>query len=220
VKKAILRRRIVAKQKAAQAVIIEPLKSVVKTITVPLRGTSRLVVHRFSEKVKIEIAQKQAKQARDKREARNPHEEFLAARYIDKKGRECFPVTAVKKAIVSAAIAFENVTKVAIRQALFVYPADDRHSDLVPIENHDGMPAVGVMREDAVTIGNGVRGLAYRPAYEEWQGKIDIEYNSRLISEPQLLALIDQAGWGVGICEGRPEKTSALGWGRFERVVT
>ena len=34
----------------------------------------------------------------------------------------------------------------------------------------------------------------------------------------QLLALVDQAGWGVGICEGRPERSSALGWGRFERV--
>jgi len=31
-------------------------------------------------------------------------------------------------------------------------------------------------------------------------------------------ALVDQAGWGVGICEGRPERSSALGWGRFERL--
>jgi hypothetical protein len=38
------------------------------------------------------------------------------------------------------------------------------------------------------------------------------------VSREQLLALVDQAGWGVGICEGRPERSSALGWGRFERA--
>jgi hypothetical protein len=89
---------------------------------------------------------------------------------------------------------------------------------LIPIERHDGSPAVGVMREDAVTIGINTRGLTYRPEYKEWQLRIRIEFNPRLVSEEQLLALVDQAGWGVGICEGRPEKSSALGWGRFLRV--
>jgi hypothetical protein len=88
----------------------------------------------------------------------------------------------------------------------------------VPIETHDGKPAIGVMREDAVTIGANTRGLTYRPQYVEWQLRIVIEFNPRLVSRDQLLALVDQAGWGVGICEGRPERTSALGWGRFERV--
>ncbi len=70
----------------------------------------------------------------------------------------------------------------------------------------------------AVTIGINTRGLTYRPEYREWQLRVKVEYNARLVSEDQLLALIDQAGWGVGICEGRPERSSALGWGRFERV--
>jgi len=74
------------------------------------------------------------------------------------------------------------------------------------------------MREDAVTIGINTRGLTYRPEYKEWQVRVNIEYNPRIVSEEQLLALVDQAGWGVGICEGRPERTSALGWGRFVRV--
>jgi hypothetical protein len=91
-------------------------------------------------------------------------------------------------------------------------------SPLVPIETPSGENAVGVMREDAVTIGGSTRGLAYRPEYPEWQLRVSIEYNPRLVSKEQLLALVDQAGWGVGICEGRPEKTSALGWGRFERL--
>jgi hypothetical protein len=191
-----------------------------KTVNLVLRNIpgSPLVVHAFAEKAKEEIRAKQQKRARQAKEARDPRAEFLAARYVDEQGRECIPITALKKAIVSAVTAFDDLKKVAIRQALFVYPTDDPSSMLVPIENYDGTPAAGRMREDAVTIGVNTRGLTYRPEYPEWQIRVTVEYNPRLISEEQLLALVDQAGWGVGICEGRPEKTSALGWGRFRRV--
>lgn len=179
---------------------------------------SLLVVHAFAEKAKEEIRQKQAKKAKKAKEERNPPTEAEAAKYFDKENRECVPVTAVKKALISAAVAFDGMTKVSLRQALFVAPAADPASALVPIEDHSGKPMTGTMREDAVTIGINTRNLAYRPQYENWQIRVIVEYNPRIISKEQLLALFDQAGWGVGICEGRPEKTSALGWGRFKRV--
>lgn len=188
-------------------------------VTLRNRPGAILCVHKFSEKAKAEIRDKQAHKARDKKGVRNIEEEWTAARHIDDQGRECVPITALKKAMVTAATAFDDITKVALRQAIFVMPADDRGSHLVPIETHEGKPAVGVCQEDAVTIGINVRGLAYRPVYTEWQLRVRFEYQPRLVSEEQLLALIDQAGWGVGIMEGRPEKSSALGWGRFERVV-
>lgn len=192
----------------------------ISKVSLVLRGKagSLLVVHAFAEKAKQEIRDKQQKKAKKAKEQRDPEAEFLAARHIDTEKRECVPVTALKKSIVSAATAFDDLTKVALRKALFVYPTTNPASALVPIEKHDGSPAVGVMREDAVTIGINTRGLAYRPMYEEWQLRVTVEYNPRLVSREQLLALVDQAGWGVGICEGRPERSSALGWGRFERV--
>lgn len=194
--------------------------SSIKSIDVTLRNKagSPLVVHAFAEKAKKEIRDKQAKKAKEKKPERKPQEEFLAARYIDASERECVPVTALKKAIISAATAFDDLTKVALRQAVFVDSIAAPGAALVPIERHDGSPAVGVMREDAVTIGINTRGLAYRPQYDEWQLRCRVEFNTRLVSEEQLRALLDQAGWGIGICEGRPEKTSALGWGRFEVV--
>lgn len=190
----------------------------IKRVVLTLRNMpgSLLVVHSFSEKAKKEIRDKQQKKARKAKEERKPEEEFLAARYIDGKGRECAPVTALKKAIVSAASAFDDVTKVGLRQALFLAPADDPGGALVPIEQWDGNPAVSTVREDAVTIGVNTRGLTYRPQYTEWQLRVSVDFNPRLVSREQLLALVGQAGWGVGICEGRPEKSSALGWGRFE----
>jgi hypothetical protein len=192
----------------------------IRSIEIRLRGRkgSPLVIHNFSEKAKGEIRDKQQKTAKKKKEARNPVEEFMAARYIDEQGRECAPMTALKKALVSAATAFDDLTKVALRQALFVDSVVSPGTPLIPIELYDGSPAVGVMREDPVTIGVNTRGLVYRPEYKQWQLRISIEFNPRLVSEEQVLALVDQAGWGVGICEGRPEKSSALGWGRFERA--
>jgi len=187
-------------------------------LTLHGRPGSPLVVHAFSEKAKNEIRDKQQKKAKKAKEERHPQEEADAARYVDEKGRECAPITALKKAIITAATAFDDVTKVGLRQALFVDSVANPGSSMVPIERHDGSPAVGVMREDAVTIGINTRGLTYRPEYKEWQLRISIEFNPRIVSESQLLALVDQAGWGVGICEGRPERSSALGWGRFIRV--
>lgn len=192
----------------------------IKTIEITLRNRagSPLVVHAFAEKAKKEIRDKQAKKAKEKKAERKPAEEFEAARYIDEAGRECVPVTALKKSLISAATAFDDLTKVALRQAIFVDSTVAPGSVLVPIERHDGSPATGVMREDAVTIGISTRGLTYRPQYSEWQVRCRVEFNTRLVSEEQLRALLDHAGWGVGICEGRPEKSSALGWGRFEVV--
>mgnify|MGYP003394925078 FL=1 len=200
---------------------MKTIQSSIESVDVLLRGKpgSLLVVHAFAEKAKQEIRDKQAKKAKEARAMRNPEAEFLASRCLDTQGRECVPITALKKAIVSAATAFDDLTKVALRQAIFVDSAMDPGASMIPICQHDGSPAVGVMREDAVTIGINTRGLTYRPAYTQWQFSVRIEYNSRLVSLEQLLALVDQAGWGVGICEGRPEKSSALGWGRFERVA-
>lgn len=192
----------------------------IQSIELKIRGRpgSPLVIHAFAEKAKQEIRDKQQKKAKKAKEQRDPQAEFRSARYVDEQGRECAPITALKKAIITAATAFDDITKVGLRQAVFVDSVAVPGASLVPIETYDGKPVIGVMREDAVTIGINTRGLTYRPEYKEWQLRIRIEFNPRIVSEEQLLALVDQAGWGVGICEGRPERSSALGWGRFMRV--
>lgn len=176
---------------------------------------SPLVIHAFAEKAKQEIRDKQQKKAKKAKDTRDPAAEFAAAKYVDAHGRECAPVTAIKKSMITAATAMENLTKVALRQSIFVAPTADRAAMLVPIETSMGTAAVGVMREDAVTIGMNTRGLTYRPEYADWSLRVSVDFNARLVSRDQVIALAQAAGWGVGICEGRPEKSSALGWGRF-----
>ena len=137
-------------------------KRVVSLVLTGLPG-SPLVIHAFAEKAKQEIRDKQQKKAKTAKAQRDPAAECQAAKYVDGSGRECAPITAVKKAFVSAATAMENLTKVALRQALFVQPTVDAASMYVPIEKKDGTPAVGVMREDAVTIGIATRGTQLPP---------------------------------------------------------
>ncbi len=137
----------------------------IQSIELTLRGRkgSPLVIHAFAEKAKQEIRDKQQKKAKKAKEERRPAEECEAAKYVDEAGRECAPITALKKSIITAATAFDDVTKVGLRQAIFVDSIANPGASLVPIENHDGTPGKGVMREDAVTIGINTRGLAYRP---------------------------------------------------------
>ena len=189
----------------------------IQTLALRLIGKpgSPLVIHAFAEKAKQEIRDKQQKEGKLAKARRRPADEYQAAKYLDRQGQECAPITAIKKAMISAVTAMDNLTKVALRQAIFVSPTSDRASMLVPIEDPEGRPAVGALREDAVTIGIGTRGLTYRPEYPAWQLRVTVEFNARLVSRAQVIALAEQAGWGVGICEGRPERSSALGWGRF-----
>ena len=99
----------------------------IKIVELVLTGKpgSPLVIHKFDEKAKQEIRDKQAKKPKLAKQKRNHVEEFEAAKCLDANGYECAPVTAIKKAMISAATSMENLTKVALRQAIFVAPASN-----------------------------------------------------------------------------------------------
>jgi hypothetical protein len=126
----------------------------IKFMDLLLRGRkgAPLVIHAFAEKAKQEIRDKQQKKAKRVKAERNPQEESDAARYVDDKGRECAPITAIKKSIISAATAFDDITKVGIRQSIFVDCLVNPGSPLVPIERHDGSPAKGVCRNGWIGV--------------------------------------------------------------------
>lgn len=169
-----------------------------------LVGMTPLMVHRFSEKAKQEMRDKFMKKARGTKEARNPEEEYLAARYVEN-GQDCFRAIGIKKAIVSAARYVDDFAMTELRGALFV------RGDLLPIYDHkdkktygaDHMPA---MSEDTVVISGGTTTLRYRPRYNDWSIGIEVEYNAKFLSLEQLTQLIEIAGFSVGIAEDRPEK--------------
>lgn len=180
---------------------------------VTVKGISPLIVHAWSEKAKGMMRDKQQKQARVAKEAKDPKADFLASKYLDSQGRDCVPASGFRNAMISAGRFSEGVPMTIIRGSIFVLADSD---GLIPIDASECR-----MREDMVRVGGkgpgtGVADLRYRAEYNPWQCRLRIQYNANSLSLPQVLNLIRLAGLSVGLCEWRPEKNGQ--YGRFDIV--
>lgn len=180
----------------------------VRVVEVPVKGVSSLIVHAWGEKAKRQMREKQQKQARMPKEAKDPSADFKAAKYLDAAGRDCVPAGAFRNAIVSAGRFADGIPMTRITGSVFFL------DDLVPLTFKEC-----VQREDMVRVGGkgpgtGTADLRYRPEYVDWKATLRIQYNANVISIDELLNLIQLAGFSVGICEWRPEKKGQHG--RFD----
>ena len=188
------------------AITLKPISK--RRMTFGIRGTSPLIMHQWSEKAKREMRDKQQAGKKTKtRENRDPDAEAKAATYTTKDGSIGIPGMAFKSALVSAAHKDIGIEKTLVRKALFLVTDDP--NKVLPIEGSE--PTV---REDMVRVGMGSADLRYRPEFIEWTCKVELEVDSELLQRDDVLALVDRAGFGVGICEWRPEKGGEFG--RFE----
>lgn len=182
----------------------------IKKMEVSIRGISPLVVHKFSEKAKKQIQDKQQGIAKNKKhEQRNPDQEVEDAKHISPLGFEGFPAAGFKAAMIRGAKMIGMVMKDA--QMSFFVVADCHETQLIKINGESRM------RTDMVRVGMDAADVRYRPEYLQWDAQIKIEYNSGMISESQLRQMIAAAGYGCGIGEMRPEK-GKFSCGRFEIV--
>lgn len=203
-----------AKKTEAETINLPELKR--NEVEVVLVGDSPLIQHRFSEKAKKSMLDKQMKRAKQAKEAKDPAADFAGSVYIidekpgdrervkngDFKGiRFGFPVTAFKSAAVSAC-RFAELKMVTARGAFHVNLGDE----LVEIESDDP-----VMREDMVRIAMGTSDIRYRGEFRNWRAKIRIQYNAAAFSVEQIINLFNVAGFGVGVGEWRPEKEGQFG---------
>lgn len=183
---------------------------------VVLIGDSPLIVHAWSQKAKKEMLDKQMKKAKSAKEAKDPKADFAAAMYRLGDGGYGFPSVAFKNAAVTAGTSVAGLTKIQARQAFHILGEDadiegafdgsKSRVNLVRIEG--GEPA---MREDMVRVGMGTADLRYRPEFSEWRAKILVRYNQNVLSESQILNLLNVAGFAVGVGEWRPEKDGQYG---------
>jgi len=161
-------------------------------------------MHKFSEKHKKAIEDKQQKKAKTAREVRVPLDEAKAACYVIKgkafeKG--CVygvPVMQFKASIVNACSHIDGVTKVLARGAIHVM-ADE--AGLCRLKCSEP-----IMREDTVRIGMGTLDLRYRPEFAEWSCDLLIRYNAAVITPGQIVNLLNVAGFACGLGELRPQK--------------
>lgn len=209
-----------ARAKKEVQIIIPEIK--ILTTEIRIVGTSPLVVHKFSEKARKMMLEKQMKTAKSNgKEAKNPVEDFMQSLYwltpmpeeyteeaferaITDGARFGFPATGVKQAAVSAAYRSGlSKDKVSIFGAFHI------DADLLEIQG-----VTPVMREDTVRLATGVADIRFRPEFPVgWFMIVPIKYNASLFSLEQIVTFINLGGFAVGIGENRIEKGGQ--WGAF-----
>jgi len=197
-------------------VAIELPKLDIRLMEVTIIGDMPLLVHRWSEKAKKEMLDKQMKRAKPAREAKDPKADFEASLYRLADGGYGFPSVGVKAAAVTACTSVAGITKVAARQAFHIIGEDvdieGAFEGSVSRQNllriNGGEPR---MREDLVRVGMGTADLRYRGEFVDWFARILVRYNANVLSESQILNIINTAGFGVGVGEWRPERDGSHG---------
>jgi hypothetical protein len=177
----------------------------VERIRLRLVGSSPLIVHKWSEKAKKQMLDKQMKRASQGKVAKDPEQDYRESLYIREDGSYGFPAVAFKAAAVRAGT-YCDMKMVFLRGAFHV------EGDLVQVE---GEPEP---REDMVRVGMGTADIRYRPQFPKWATELDITYNSRALTPEQIVNLFEIAGFAVGVGEWRPEKDGQFGRFRVETV--
>lgn len=180
------------------------------TFVVPIRGTSPLIVNRWSEKAKEMMLQAQQTKARAKKDPKDPVANFEASKYKLPDGRDAFPSTAFKASIVHASRLFDGITQVLVKQTVLV--TGEGPEQLVPLT----FGAV-TMREDTPRNASGVCDLRYRAQYWPWSAELHVRCIGGQFDLDSIMSLVDAAGIG-GVGEWRPTSPkSATGtFGTFE----
>lgn len=187
------------------AITLKPINK--KRMSFAIRGVSPLIQHKWAEKALTEMRDKQQGKKTRERTKRDPAAEAQDATYVTADGRIGIPGMAFKSALVAAAHKDIGIEKTLVRKALFLVTDDP--DKVLPIEAD-----TPTIREDTVRVGMGSADLRYRPEFLNWRCEITLIVDGDLMQEKDVLSLVDRAGFGVGICEWRPEKGGE--YGRFE----
>lgn len=211
-----------AKKNEAAIIEIKPINIV--TTTVRIAGDTPLIMHRWSEKAKRMILEKQMKKTKSSaKEAKNPIEDFIESIYwMEGKPSEyteeafeeaCrngarfgFPVTAIKQATISSAYR-NGLTKdmASLRGAFFI--AGEGSELLAEVKG-----CTPTMREDMVRVGMGVADIRFRGEFANWYMDLQVSYNANgAYTLDQIINLINVGGFSCGIGEWRPEKDGNYG---------
>ena len=184
----------------------------IATIRIDLIGDSPLICHRWSEKARKEMLDKQMGIAKAAKEKKDPARDFWESLYHltpnppaeNREGQKYgFPAIAFKAAAVTACTSVDGITKVAARQAFHVSGADG--GEMIEIV---GVPT---MREDMVRIGMGTADIRFRGEFKAWRASVFIRHNANVLSAGEIINLFNTAGFSVGIGEWRVEKDGSFG---------
>lgn len=183
-----------------------------------IMGIAPLIVHAWNPKAKEEMLLRQMKQP-VQREVKNPVEAFMRSMYRTQDDYYGIPAVGIKNAMVTACTSVVGITKTAARQA-FVVLGERGHAKAAFADLYTPMELVRLrtpnppsMREDMVRLSGvgSTADLRYRAEFWPWGAVVTILYNENVLELTQLANLLNTAGFGVGLCEWRPERNGQNG---------
>lgn len=187
-----------------------------KTFQVEIRGTSPLLVHRFTEQ-----AERNKKTRKIDVTDRDPRAEAENNAYIAKDGTFYFSAFSIPGCMGGAG-ANHKMTG-SRKSPRFIVPSAIRmKTDGITILNGDGPAEDFEVDSRPVTIpATKGRIMRHRPRFDNLGARFEILLNDDLLSEDMAQQLLTEAGVYIGIGDFRPEKRGPFGCFkivRFEEV--
>ena len=188
-------------------------------VSMRLRGTSPLVINRFSQKAMEEMraTQEAGSTARAKkvRTAKDFNALYEGAKHKSIEGWDGIHAAAFRNAAISAcrAVGFK------MTHAKLAFRVMEDGWDMA-----DGAPLIKILDGEAeqwvapTRNATGVIDLRSRPMYKKWGAQLNIEYDAGMLTAADIGNLISRVGKQVGIGEGRPDskQSAGLGFGLFD----
>jgi len=209
-----------------------------KEAIIHIVGDSSLITHKWSEKAKREMLEKQMKVAKSKgKEAKSPEMDFIRTLYtqhdVDIAGN-CGDAALYSSETVPNGFAnakeFETYCKSGGK---FYFPSVAVKAAAISAGFRAGVTKNKVvmqgafhilgeylqietdepptMREDMVKIAMGTADIRYRAEFKHWEMHIPVRYNTGVITLAQLCNLINLGGFACGIGEWRVERSGMHG---------
>ncbi len=177
-----------------------------QTISVEIRGTTALLIHRFTEK------SESAKPTRATMvQEVNPRDEAEQHAYIAPDGTFFFSAFAITTAMGAAGT--NHKMKGSRKTLRFVVPSAVRMAtDTITILNGKGPAKSFEVDSRPVTIpATKGRIMRHRPRWNEWGAKFQILVNEDQLPIDLAQQLLTEAGQNIGIGDFRPEKRGPFG---------
>ena len=167
-----------------------------------LVGSTGLFCHRMGQKAKNQLLLGGRKKTTAEKAAlkHHPEQEFRDSMHIfpkfDKHTEVCFPATAVKSAMATAALVVDGIKSTDVKRLVYI------PNEWIPIY---GVPNLRMDITRSADIGKtpDVRTRAYFP---QWATKVTIQYATPMLSLKGIAALLTNAGIMCGIGDFRQEK--------------
>lgn len=203
--------------KKQDTAVIEILPIDIRLAEITLVGDTPLIVHKWSEKAKREMLDKQMKATKTKgKDAKSPVGDFIDSLYWLEGEPEEKTEEGFEKAVHSAKFGFPSTAFKASAVAAG-YRADVLKNKVIAngafhiLGEFVEIYGIPQMREDMVRIGMGTADIRFRGEFPSWATKFTIRYNASVMTLEQIVNLFNLGGFACGVGEWRPEKGGTNG---------